>query len=333
MGELNGMSTEDRVAVDRVFERLSGGTHYEVLKVPSDAPWEVIEQALRDLRRRCDPARFVGIPSDEYRYRIDAIVRAFDEASEVLSDPVRRFLYDQQTLRGGGRRGLTPPPPQAVVTPIPPRTGVSNPQIERLGRPVERESPSVRPPAPDSPLVVPAPLKRESTVPEARGSYRPSGNRPSVAPGRPEVVVPVDPVAPRAAPADEAYRRDLGALLVEVERIAVAVQFCIAQTLDPQAERVPALQTAGQALADTRAALASIQARREEEAGRWSDAASNWLRASRARPQDATILARLAEALSRAGDTQAANDAARRALTLDPSCEAARSTLSAIARR
>lgn len=333
MGELNGMSTEDRVAVDRIFERLSGGTHYEVLKVPADAPWEVIEQSLRDLRRRCDPARFVGIPSDEYRYRIDAIVRAFDEASEVLSDPVRRFLYDQQTLRGGGRRGPTPPPPQATVTPIPPRTGVSAPQIERLGRPVERGAPSVRPPALDSPLVVPAPLKRESTMPEARGSYRPPDNRASVAPPRPEAAVPVDHGAPRVAPADEAYRRDVASLLVEVERLAVAVQFCIAQALDPQAERVPALQTAGQALADTRAALASIQARREEEAGRWTEAAAHWLRASRARPQDATILARLAEALIRAGDVQAANDAARRALTIDPGCEAARTTLAATSRR
>ncbi len=325
MGDLNGMSTEDRVAVDRVFERLAGRTHYEVLQVPPDSPWEVIEQALRDLRRRCDPARFVGVPSDEYRYRVDAIVRAFDEAAQVLGDPVRRFLYDQQTLRGDGRRGATPPPPQSAVTPIPPRP--------TMGRPPERETPSVRPPTGDSPLVVPAPLKRDGGVTEVRGSYRPSGNRPSVAPSRPDVKIPIDHGAPRITSADDAHRRDLAALMVEVERIAVAVQFCIAQSIDPQAERVPALQTAGQALADTRAALASIQARREEEAGRWVEAATNWLRASRARPMDAMILARLAEALSRSGDPQAADDAARRALALDPSCESARATLSAMARR
>ncbi len=327
MGDLNGMSTEDRVAVDRIFERLSGRTHYEVLQIAPDSSWEVIDQALRDLRRRCDPARFVGIPSDEYRYRIDAIVRAFDEATQVLGDPVRRFLYDQQTLRGEGRRGVTPPPPQSAVTPIPPRPIAS-------GRMPERDTPSIRPPAMDSPLVVPAPLKRDGGgVTETRGSYRPSGNRPSVAPGRPEVKVPVDQGAPRVAPGDDAHHRDLTALMVEVERIAVAVQFCIAQSIDPQAERVPALQTAGQALADTRSALASIQARREEEVGRWAEAAIHWQRASRARPMDATILARLAEALSRSGDPRAADDAARRALTIDPACEAARTTLSAIGRR
>ena len=191
----------------------------------------------------------------------------------------------------------------------------------------------MRPSAADSPLVVPAPLKRDVVVTETRGSYRPSGNQPSVAPGRPDVKVPVDQGAPRIASGDDAHRRDLAALMVEVERIAVAVQFCIAQAIDPQAERIPALQTAGQALADTRAALASIQARREEEAGRWVEASSNWLRASRARPMDPAILARLAEALSRAGDPQGADDAARRALALDPSCESARTTLSAIARR
>lgn len=333
MGDLNGMSTEDRVAVDRIFERLSGRTHYDVLKVAPDASWEVVEQSLRDLRRRCDPARFVGIPSDEYRYRIDTITRALDEAAEVLADPVRRFLYDQQTLRGEGRRGATPAPaPPVGITPIPPRGATTNPNLERVGRPPERESPSVRPPANDTPLVVPAPLKREPAVTEARGSYRPSGNRPSVAPPRNDPRTPDGPVPNRSA-ADEAQRRDLMALMVEVERIAVAVQFCIAQALDPQAERVPALQTAGQALADTRAALASIQARREEESGRWAEAAANWLRAARARPNDATIMARLAEAYSRAGDAQSADEAARRALALDPACESARTTLTAIGRR
>ena len=36
MAELNALSTEDRVAIDRVFERLSGRTHYEVLAVAPD---------------------------------------------------------------------------------------------------------------------------------------------------------------------------------------------------------------------------------------------------------------------------------------------------------
>ena len=61
MAELNALSTEDRVAIDRVFERLSGRSHYEVLAVAPDSSWEAISQALRDLPaqpRRLPPRRY-----------------------------------------------------------------------------------------------------------------------------------------------------------------------------------------------------------------------------------------------------------------------------------
>lgn len=334
MAEQSALSTEDRVAIDRVYERLSGRTHYEVLAVPPDSSWEAIAQAVRDQRKRLDTTRFVGVPTEEYSRRIDLVLRALDQAVEVLGDPVRRFLYDQQLRRGEGRREETPSPLRPAVTPVPRRPSGAPPRMEPASQAPEAIVPPV---AAESPLVVPAPLRKDAPAGSGGSSApgpRSSSNRPSMIPPPLSGGARLGSVAPMpmlAAPSAE--RRDLDALLVEVERIAVSVQFCIAQVLDPQAARVAALQNAGQALADTRAALASIQARRDEEAGRWHEATANWLRATRARPRDSTLLARLAECHHRMGDLQAAEDAARRALAVDSGCEAAKAVLTALSRR
>lgn len=333
MTDVPALSTEDRVAIDRLFERLNGRTHYELLAVALDASWEVIDQAARDLRKRMDSSRFVGIPSGEYQRRVECILRAIDQAAEVLGDPVRRFLYDQQLRRGEGRRGETQPPPRPAVTPVPPKPPGGGARDERGASWPPEARPSSAPG--DAPLVVPAPL-RKPPLPTA-GDARPingggPARRPSLPPQPMDGGARANPVGapPATASAD---RRDLDTLLVEVERIAVSVQFCIAQVLDPQAARVTALQTAGQALADTRAALAGVQARRDEEAGRWPEAAVNWLRASRANPHDVGVLVRLAECHQRLGDATSAEDAARRALAIDPASEGARLLLSSLGRR
>lgn len=336
MAEVNTLSTEDRVAIDRVFERLSGRTHYEVLALSPESSWEEIDQAVRDLRRRVDASRFVGQPSEEYQRRIEHVQRALSQAVEVLSDPVRRFLYDQQLRRGEGRRAETPLQPRPAATPIPARPQGVSPRVERASA-----SPSPMPSTPpvDSPLVVPAPFRKDVGAP---GSLRPPANsrtshsRPSVVP--PPLDAPLrsasgSVVPPAMTTAATHDRRDLDTLLVEVERIAVSAQFCIAQLLDPQASRVLALQSAGQALAETRATLALLQARRDEESGRWPEAAANLLRAARAKPQDADVLARLAECQQRIGELAAAEDSARRALAIDPACAQAQTVLASLGRR
>jgi tetratricopeptide (TPR) repeat protein len=320
MADVNVLSTEDRVAIDRVYERLSGRTHYEVLAIAPDSSWEAIAQAARDLRKRMDSTRFVGVPSDEYHRRIDAVLRAVDHATDVLGDPVRRFLYDQQIRRGEGRRGETPSPSRPAPTPMPPKPLA--PAREERPR-----TPDIAP-AGEAPLVVPAPLRKDPT--SSPGTMRPPMPRP---PDRRPSVVPPPLEAPAKSAAASSDRRDLDALLVEVERIAVSVQFCIAQILDPQASRTSALQTAGQALADTRATLAAVQARRDEEVGRWAEAATSWGRAARANPHDATVLARLADCQQRAGDAAAAETNARRALAIDAANEDAKAVLAALGRR
>ena len=332
MEDVNVLSTEDRVAIDRVFERLNGGTHYEILTVPADSSWEVVERAVCDIRKRLEVTRFVGVPTVEYQRRIDHIFRALDQATEVLSDPVRRFLYDQQLRRGDGRRGETPSPVRPALTPIPPRPSTRPAPDARGPRPTE-VTPAFDP-SDSAPLVVPAPLRKEPVVPSA-GVRAPSSRPPFVPP-------PIDAYARSASrrttlaatsSSQAADRRDVDALVAEVERIAVSVQYCIAQILEPQADRASALQNAGQALAETRATLAALQARRDEEAGRWPEATANWLRASRAKPQDASLLARVASCHHHLGDHQAAEDSARRALVVDPGSEAARAVLAALSRR
>ncbi|MDB4932307.1 MAG: tetratricopeptide repeat protein [Myxococcaceae bacterium] len=322
MGDVNVLSTEDRVAIDRVYERLSGRTHYEVLAIAQDSSWDSVAQAARDLRKRMDTTRFVGVPSEEYQRRIDAVLRAVDQATDVLGDPVRRFLYDQQIRRGEGRRGETPSPARPAVTPLPPKPLAPIAREERSSRTSDLAPPG------DAPLVVPAPLRKDPAT--SPGAGRPPMSR--TPDRRPSVVPPPLDVVPKAAPLST-DRRDLDALLVEVERIAVSVQFCIAQILDPQASRMGALQTAGQALADTRATLAAVQARRDEEVGRWTEAAANWQRAARANPHDVALLARLADCYQRAGDAASAEATARRALAIDPTNEEARAVLGALGRR
>ena len=334
MADVTALSTEDRVAIDRLFERLNGRTHYELLAVALDSSWEAIDQAARDLRKRMDASRFVGIPSGEYQRRVECILRAIDQAAEVLGDPVRRFLYDQQLRRGEGRRGETqPPPPRPAATPVPPKPSAGGAREERAASWAPEARPSSAPS--DAPLVVPAPLRKPPFL--TQGDARPhNGAAPRRRPSFPPP--PMDGGARAntggAPPATiSADRRDLDTLFAEVERIAVSVQFCIAQVLDPQAARVTALQTAGQSLADTRAALAGVQARRDEEAGRWPEAVAHWLRASRANPHDAGVLVRLAECHQRLGDAASAEEAARHALAVDPSSEGARLLLSSLGRR
>ena len=314
MASSPGLSTEDRVAIDRVFEGLEAKSHYEVLRVAEDAAAEDVADAVRELRRRFDATRLVGSPSDEYRRRLLAVLRAVDAAETMLCDPSQRVVYDHQLER---RR-------------------------PRGGSPSAREAPATMPPPPRTAtlphgVVVPPPIVRPTGAPvpsRTMGTERPTPNAapaPAPAPAGSRAPAPAPPSA--APPPAPTLLRDLDAIAAEVERIAVAVQFCIAQALDPRPERVQHLQTAGQALTDTRVTLAALQAQHAEESGSWAEAAVHWQRMMRARPSEPVPLARLAECLRRAGDLVGAEESARRALALDPENQGARATLSALGGR
>jgi len=127
---------------------------------------------------------------------------------------------------------------------------------------------------------------------------------------------------------------DLQTLLVEVERLSVALQLTLAQVLEPDVSRTDSMLAAVQTLSATRATLASIQARREEAAGRWEQAAALWQRAARQRPDDPTLLMKASDALRRGtNDLDGAESLARKALEIDPDLAEAHAALAVIAAR
>lgn len=164
---------------------------------------------------------------------------------------------------------------------------------------------------------------------DADHDRRPSG--PSPRRSSPEIAAATgDAVDPRITQ----LQGDVQTLLVEVERLSVALQLSIAQVLEPDVSRNESLLAAVQTLSATRATLASIQARREEAAGRWEQAATLWQRAARQRPDDPSLLMKASDALRRGtNDLDGAETLARKALEIDPDLAEAHAALAVIAAR
>lgn len=122
-----------------------------------------------------------------------------------------------------------------------------------------------------------------------------------------------------ADPRHEAMNAALGRVLAEVERVAAAVHLLVAQAVEPGAVKVDTLVAAADSLSQTRATLASMQAEREEEAGRLAQAATLWQRVARQRPGDPAPLMRACDALRKGpGDLEGAEAMANRVLDIDP---------------
>lgn len=127
---------------------------------------------------------------------------------------------------------------------------------------------------------------------------------------------------------------EVNGLLVEVERLSVALQLTLAQVLEPDGARHDSLLAAMQTLSETRATLAAMQARREEQAGRWDQASVFWQRAARQKPDDPGLLMKASDALRRGtNDLDGAEALARRALAIDPDLAEAHAALAVIAAR
>lgn len=68
------------------------------------------------------------------------------------------------------------------------------------------------------------------------------------------------------------------------------------------------------------------EARAEEDREQWATAADLWIRAARARSDDPSPRAHVAECLRRLGDFEGAKSYAEQALALDPDCAEAHAT-------
>lgn len=103
-----GLTLEERQEIDGFFERLRAGNHYDLLGVETDAPSDAIQHAYNARVRRFHPRSFSAQIPSTYQQRLDAILAALFDAHAILSDPVRRFLYDQDLA-------ARPPPSQRAA--------------------------------------------------------------------------------------------------------------------------------------------------------------------------------------------------------------------------
>ena len=87
-----------RLELSALSARL-GGTHYQVLGVPTDATASVIQNAFFGLAKKWHPDRLrpeVGDLKDQ----ATRVFSRISEASQVLSDPSQRQAYDQSLVTG-----------------------------------------------------------------------------------------------------------------------------------------------------------------------------------------------------------------------------------------
>ncbi|HEX7174543.1 MAG TPA: DnaJ domain-containing protein [Pyrinomonadaceae bacterium] len=100
--------TDPLAALDTLFARAAGHTHYEVLGVGRSVPPAEIKRAYYALARRFHPDRFSREADAELRARIESAFARIAKAYDVLSDPKARAAYDLRLGRtpdaSGGQR-------------------------------------------------------------------------------------------------------------------------------------------------------------------------------------------------------------------------------------
>lgn len=332
---------DERQEIDELHRKLGQLNHYDLLGVDRSASADLVTHAHRARVARFTPSSFSMPLTNAYMQRLEAIAEALDVAYAVLSDPVRRYLYDQEL--GLKTRGADAKP--ATETKTPPTPGVTRRTPPHGTSPLELRPPAYTPPSPPQPItpVTPpkgpqfsptdplGPLDSSAQTPPAssftqgpRAPAKQTGPQQAVSARVAEIsraITPPHGTPPNAAlsgrasstlpPPDnrvqaleaqvQALQTEVATLLAEIERLAVSVQLAIAHGLEPESAKPEQLIAAGQALVSSRVAVVSLLARREEGAGRWEVAANLWQRASRARPGDVMLLVNAANCLRKAG--------------------------------
>lgn len=95
---LGSGTAELRMELEALSARL-GGTHYDVLGVPHDAPVSVVQNAFFGLAKKWHPDRLRSDLAD-LKDQATRVFAHVSEASQVLSDPDKRRRYDE-SLRSG----------------------------------------------------------------------------------------------------------------------------------------------------------------------------------------------------------------------------------------
>ncbi|RYZ07194.1 MAG: hypothetical protein EOO73_12545 [Myxococcales bacterium] len=94
-----GSGTADlRLELEALSAR-AGGTHYEVLGLPSDAPASAVQSVFFALAKRWHPDRLRPEVAD-LKEEAGRVFSRISQASQVLSDPMARAAYDKSIAQG-----------------------------------------------------------------------------------------------------------------------------------------------------------------------------------------------------------------------------------------
>ncbi|MBI5512256.1 MAG: hypothetical protein HY909_00720 [Deltaproteobacteria bacterium] len=310
--------------IDVLYEAIAGMDHYGILGVDRQADRPTILNAHQTRARRFRP-----LPSPlppEYRPKVDALLRALDDAVGVLAEPTRRCAYDQ-TLPPLRRHSSRPParPSSSAIAAAQPGDDAGLLQAvmhSLLAAPSEPTPPTTlaSPMAPRPSTPPPRPPTLHAAVVSAAPTPVPHGAPPG----------PEDRRVRILERQVEGLHREVSGLYSELEKVTATLQLCVAELSREHSPRLEPLQGAAQVLLGTRAELALRLAQREVEAGRWDQAQTLWQKALRAR-NDAPTHVQIADCIRRHdGDLGLAEDYARRAVALDPDLPGAQACLAII---
>ena len=244
---------------------LEEGNHYAVLGLPRTASRKDIQRAYFAIAATLHPDRHFGKQLGPYKKKLEKVFRRATEAYEALGARARREAYDatlepdKRTVRIEIR---TEPPPEDAppssrrkTRPAPPRSSDDAPPSSR-----RRAATSPPPAARSLPPIIPAQVNEATNV----------------APARPP------PVRSKAAAVLEAAHKALAA----GDGIAAANHFRLALH---HAEDAKVRGHAEAGLGEARTMIVELHlknARQEERAARWTEAASSYGKALEGRPDD-----------------------------------------------
>jgi len=92
--ELNAGELEERRELLELAENLPRMNHYEVLRIPKEAPLRLIDRAWEEMEERCNPLRASEPHLLDMESTMKAILERAKTAHELLSHPTRRKRYD-----------------------------------------------------------------------------------------------------------------------------------------------------------------------------------------------------------------------------------------------
>jgi len=302
--------------------------HYRLLGIERTADKKAVKRAYYELAAKFHPDKHFRKNLGSYKARMEAIFNKLTFAHDTLSDKVKRAEYDAYIDEQRRLAGIE----QILAD--------TDATVLRAEQEVEREIGAKEPPNVD------VNVRRDAFARRLLGSRRgdASSAPPSAVPSSPATrMTPTEAVnalrnryEERVRAAKRSQSRKYAAQGYEAlaaDQIVIAANaFNVASGLAPDDVDLArkAREVADRAnvlLGDTYAR----QAQYEEKSGQWREAARSWLRACRARPNDANTHDSAAAAIVRAaGDLHEAARLAQRACELVPERPHARVTLATV---